>query len=40
MSYWGFWAREKLEGRQGGEAIDLAIPPTIYVCKNIATVND
>ena len=29
-------------GREGNpcKAIDLAIPPTIYVCKNITTVND
>ena len=36
-------ARGAQGGREGNsckEAIDLAIPPTIYVCKNIATVND
>ena len=45
-SYWGFWTREKREGRarrEGNpckEAIDLSILPTIYVCKKIAAVND
>lgn len=44
----GDFGRERnATGTQGGsegnpckEAIDLSIPPTIYVCKNIANVND
>ena len=42
-----FGRERNSRGAQGGkegnpckEAIDLAIPPTIYVCKNITTVND
>ena len=41
----GFWARGKREkeGKEGNacqETIAFAIPPTNYVCKNNATVND
>ena len=42
----GVWARREAreeEGREGNacqETIVFAIPPTNYVCKNNATVND